>query len=302
LKSASRDSPDSIFRASANASRISTTPSPARLARSPALRAVVVPYAGIPQATRGLLAARPGIALHNLHHNAAPTAEMATALLLAAARTIVPADRALRRGDWTPRYASSRDVLCDGSTAVVLGYGAVGRRVAAACRGLGMNVTAVRRTPDARPDDGPAGIAGPDALPSLLPRANVLVICLPLTPDTEGLLGARELRALPDGAVLVNVGRASIVDEAALFAELASGRIAAGLDVWYRYPESEAARTATPPADQPFGALDNVVLSPHRAGHSARIEELRARALAELLAAAARGDPMPNRVDPVRGY
>jgi phosphoglycerate dehydrogenase-like enzyme len=277
------------------------TPDRARIEASTGLRAVVIPYAGVPRATRELLRGFPAVAVHNLHHNAAPTAELAVALLLAAGRTLVPLDRALRRRDWQPRYAPERreDFLCAGRTALVLGYGAVGRRVAAACRGLGMTVVATRRS---GPCPAPDEVFGPADLASLLPRAHALFVCLPSTGETDGLLGKAELARLPDGAVLVNVGRGPIVDEQALFDELRSGRLAAGLDVWYRYPEDEEARGDTAPATHPFWELENVVMSPHRAGLCAETERLRAEALAEMLNGAARGEPMPHRVDLEKGY
>jgi phosphoglycerate dehydrogenase-like enzyme len=277
------------------------TPDRERIEASVGVKAVVIPYAGVPRKTRELLLGFPAIAVHNLHHNAAPTAELAIALMLAAGKTLVPLDRALRARDWRPRYAPERrdDLLCAGRTALVLGYGAVGRRVADACRGLGMLVKATRR---GGPCTGPDEVHGPDALESLLPHAHVLFVCLPSTGETDGLLGAAQLARLPDGAVLVNVGRGPIVDEGALYRELVTGRIAAGLDVWYRYPEDEEARADTAPATQPFWDLHNVVLSPHRAGLAAETERLRAEALAEMLNGAARGQTMPHRVDLERGY
>ncbi|MHC4956068.1 MAG: NAD(P)-dependent oxidoreductase [Planctomycetota bacterium] len=275
------------------------TPTEADLNARPGLRAVVIPYAGVPRQTRELLATRPDLTLHNLHHNAAPTAEMAMALLLAAAKCVVPHDQALRRGDWSPRYEAPREMLLDGAHAVVIGHGEIGSRVARACGAIGMRVTAVRRTARGDEDMGTIAI---DRLDEALPEADAVVLALPLTPATEGMLDARRLAALPDGCCIVNVGRGLLVDESALFAELASGRLRAGIDVWYRYPESKGDATATPPSEFDFGALDNVVLSPHRAGHCARIEELRAEHLARLLLAAADGRPMPNRVDLEAGY
>jgi len=277
------------------------TPDRARIEASVGLQAVVIPYAGVPRATRELLHAFPAVRVHNLHHNAAPTAELAIALLLAAGKRLVPLDRALRRRDWRPRYAPERrdDLLCAGRTALVLGYGAIGRRVAAACRGLGMQVTATRKS---GPCPGPDEVHAPAELEALLPRAHALFVCLPSTGETDGLLSAARLARLPDGAVVVNVGRGPILDEKALYDELASGRLAAGLDVWYRYPEDEEARGDTAPATHPFHELRNVVLSPHRAGLCAETERLRAEALAEMLNGAARGAPMPHRVDLDRGY
>lgn len=265
------------------------------------LRAVVIPWAGVPSETLKLMRDFPGITLHNLHHNAAPTAELAVALLLAAAKCIVPLDGALRKHDWRPRYEKSRSVLLCGKTVLVLGYGAIGKRVAAVCRALGMQVAGVRRR-GAEPGT-PDEVHAPTALHELLPRAHAVVVCLPLTAETEGMLGARELALLPEGALLVNVGRAAIVDEDALYDALASGRLgAAGLDVWYEYPANEEARAQTPPSRRPFGELDNVVLSPHRGGLCKQTEALRAAALAELLLAAAQGRALPGAVDLEAGY
>lgn len=131
----------------------------------------------------------------------------------------------------------------------------------------------------------------------------MLVVAVPLTPETEGSLGARELALLPRGAVLVNVSRGPVIDEAALFEALQSGRLgAAGIDVWYCYPLSVDERRSTPPSQLPFGTLANVVLSPHRGGNTDRRDELWAGALARTLNAVARGEPVPHRVDLARGY
>jgi phosphoglycerate dehydrogenase-like enzyme len=93
------------------------------------------------------------------------------------------------------------------------------------------------------------------------------------------------------------------VDEKALYEALRARRLgAAGLDVWWRYPEGEAARASTPPSAFPFGDLDSVVLSPHRGGHGLGTEAERAVHLADLLNAIARGGPVPHRVDLEAGY
>jgi phosphoglycerate dehydrogenase-like enzyme len=272
---------------------------------SPNLQALIIPWAGLPEPTRRLMLDFPHIAVHNLHHNALPVAEHAIALLLAAMKSIVPMDRSLRGHDWSPRYQRKPSLLVSGKRALILGYGAIGRRVAALCRGLGMEVTAIQRHAEQPATDTPGdiAIATPEALHRLLPGAEALFVCLPHTPETTGILGAEELSLLPAGAVLINIARGPIVDEAALYRALSEGRLyAAGLDVWYNYPADEEARSHTPPADHPFHELDNVVMSPHRAGHTEGTERLRVEHLAELLNAAARGEPMPNRVDLQAGY
>ncbi len=266
------------------------------------LQRLVIPYAGLPPATAALLRARPHIQAHNLHHNAAPVAEMAVGLLIAAARRVVACDRALRVGDWRPRYTEEdRGLLLAEHTALIVGYGAIGRRVARVLRAFDMRVLGVRRR--GRGKDGEVALFGPDALDALLPRADVIVLATPLTEATRHLIDARRLDLLPPHAVLVNLARGAVVDEQALYEALRDGRLgAAGLDVWWHYPQDEAAREATPPSTYPFAELDNVVLSPHRAGHAAPTEELRARHLVQLLEAFAAGGVAPNRVDIEAGY
>lgn len=277
-------------------------PAEADLDASPRLRHLVIPYAGLPPATAAALAARPQIAVHNLHHNAAPVAEMVIGLLVAAARRVVACDQALRRHDWRPRYAEhDRGLLLAERTAVVVGYGAIGRRVARALVALDMHVLGVRRT--GRGQDGEVALFDPSALDALLERADVLILAVPLTDATRNLIDARRLALMPKHAVLVNVSRGGVIEEQALYDALVEGHLGgAGLDVWWRYPEREATREHTAPSALPFGELDSVVLSPHRAGHAAPTEALRARHLADLLHAAARGDEVPSRVHLDLGY
>ena len=283
---------------------ISGRPTRAQLTAAPDLRAVIIPWAGLPDEARDLMHDFPGIAVHNLHHNAAPVAELAVALLLAAAKFVLRYDRALRANDWRLRYErSTPTVLLEGRTALILGYGAIGRRVAVACRALGMTTLATRRRLAAPEMDGVTEVHPAAALHDLLPRAAAVIICLPHTPETDGLLGAVELALLPPGAVLVNIGRGPIVDEQALYEALRDGRLrAAGLDVWYSYPPDEASRAAWPPSDYPFHELDNVIMSPHRGGAADETARLRMTALAEMLNAAAAGLEISNRVDVAAGY
>jgi phosphoglycerate dehydrogenase-like enzyme len=283
---------------------ISGRPQPEQLSASPRLRALLIPWAGVPDTTRELMAGQPHIAVHNLHYNARPVAEHAIALLLAAAKGLLPPDRALRHNDWRPRYEPADSVMLEGKSALVLGYGAVGRRVVELCLGLGMEVAAIRRRPAATGREAsPVRVAAVAALHELLPDADVLIVCLPHTVETEGLIGAAELDLLPPGAIVINVGRGAVIDEGALYHALASGQLySAGLDVWYHYPASEHERANTPPSAYPFHELDNVVMSPHRAAHVTEKEEIRVELLAEMLNTAAREGSLPNPVDLEAGY
>lgn len=278
-------------------------PTAAQLTANASLCAVIVPFAGVPGSTLKLMADYPDISLHNLHHNARATAEMAVTLLLTAAKFVVPVDRELRHNDWTSRYEQRPIATLNGMRALILGYGRIGRHIAAPLQALGMTVTGVRR--HASPGDTAEGVPiyGIDALHELLPVSDALICVLPLTEETRGIISAAEFDLLPNDAIVVNVGRGPTIDERAFYAALHGGKLrAAAIDVWYRYPHEESERTDTPPSEYPFHELDNVVMSPHRAGFIGMAETTRLDHLADLLNAAAAGQPIPNEVDRVLGY
>lgn len=267
----------------------------------PDLRALVIPWAGMQSEVRTVMQAFPHVTVHNLHHNAIPTAENAIALLFAAAKWLVPVDRMFRGGDWTARYESYPALMLHGKTALILGYGAIGQHIGTVLRAMGMTVIATRRT-QRDPDNG---IYPASELHTLLPRANALMIALPGTPETEGLIGAEELALMPENSLLVNIGRGGIVDQHALYNALVNGPLnAAASDVWYNYPANRDAITHTMPADAPLHELDNMVMSPHRAGMggTGELETMRMIALAELLNTLASGDFSANRVNVDAGY
>lgn len=259
------------------------------------LRAVIVPYAGVPDRTCELVRQLPGVALYNLHFNAATTAEMAVGLLIAAARRIALGDRRLREGYWLGRQDESKSNLLTGRTACIYGYGEIGQRIGRVLEALEMRVVGVSRSGQA-----PARFADAD-LDEALSVSHVLVVAAPLTPQTRGRIGAREIGLLQPPRLVVNVGRAAIIDEAALFSGLESGDVAAaGLDVWYRYPQA-GDTGPVPPSRFDFASLPNVVMSPHRAGNGDLTEGMRAQGLAELLNRLIAGEDV-RPVDLDRGY
>lgn len=280
-------------------------PTPTRewLNASQNLQAVVIPWAGIPENTREIMVDYPEISLHNLHHNQYNTAEFGFALLLAAAKRIIPMDQALRQNDWSPRYTKPEAILLRGRTALILGYGEIGKALGSYCHGFGMKVLGIKNHPDKITEEQNAKIFGPEKLPLLLPKTDVLLIALPLTDKTENLIGKEEIALMPEGSLLVNIGRGPVVNQYALYDALISGHLrAAGSDVWYNYPDSKESRGNTTPANVPFNELDNFVLSPHRGGMVEEVEEQRIQALAALINAANRGEPIPNKVDLKAGY
>jgi phosphoglycerate dehydrogenase-like enzyme len=279
---------------------ISGRPTVEQLEASPNLHTVLIPWAGLPEATAELMVEYPDIAIHNLHHNAVTTAETALTLMMAAAKHLIPIERSFRAHDWRPRYKPNPALTLTGKTALILGYGHIGRHIGRVCAALGMRILAIRKNPV---EDSIAEVHPPEALHQLLPKANILFLTLPLTDETRGLVGEKEIRLLPKGAVVINVGRGPVLDQHALYNALKDGCLhSAGVDVWYNYPPDEDSRANTPPADVPFHELDNIVMSPHRGGGSAEIEIRRMQYLAHFLNLAAAGEPLPNQINLERGY
>jgi len=166
-----------------------------------------------------------------------------------------------------------------GKTLGILGYGRIGQNVAQRARAFGMNVCAIRR--DIRRSSGNelALLGGPDMTDEVMRRSDYVVISMPATPDTIGSIGRKRLGLMKLAAFLINVARAEIIDEDALYEALAQRSIAgAALDVWYRYPR-EAGSTA--PATRPFHELPNVLMTPHVSGWTAGMIEARAKLIAE---------------------
>jgi phosphoglycerate dehydrogenase-like enzyme len=260
---------------------------PGVLDRAIALRTIIVPWAGIPRPLVHAVAesGRTDVAIRNIHHNAASAAETGLALLLTAARGVHRMDPVLRAGDWRPRYAPRPARRLEGGRAVVLGRGAIGSRLARGLDGLGMSVATF-----GRPESGDRWPAS--ELAARIHGADVLMIAIPAGTDTDRLVDGPVLDAIT-GGIVVNIARASVVDEDALYERLADGRLfAAGLDVWWRVPNGPEEHPTTIPSHRPFHELDNVAMTPHVGGGLGEpgIERARAEAIAGVLAELAR-DP-----------
>ncbi len=280
---------------------ISGLPDRESIEASPNLKRLIIPWAGLPAKTRDLMRDYPQITIHNIHHNAVPMAEMAITLMLALAKELIPIDSALRKNDWSLRYRSDIIIQLAGKKVLIVGYGSVGKEIASRCRAFDMTVTAIRSSGTGKDADGVI-VYAPSDLEELLPAAEVLFLSVPLTNRTKEMIGKRQLSLLPDRAIVINLSRGRIINEQALYESLKGGKIRAGLDVWYNYPEDAPSRANTPPSEYPLNELPNVVMTPHLAGHSDRIEVYRAEEIAALLSLAAKGKSLPNLVDLQRGY
>ena len=215
----------------------------------------------------------------------AATADLTLALILAVRRRLVEGDRLIRTGGWSGSW--SEGFLGDqvtGSTLGIVGLGGIGSAVARRAIAFEMRVLYTRRT------RAETELGQYRPLDALLQESDVVTLHAPLTPETAGLVDARRLALLRNGAALVNTARGEIVDEEALVGELVSGRIAAGLDVFANEPH-------VPPELQD---LPNVVLTPHLGSATRQAREAMTRLVVDNLLAFERGGPLLTPVAPDR--
>ncbi|MFC2076867.1 2-hydroxyacid dehydrogenase [candidate division KSB1 bacterium] len=226
-----------------------------------------------------------GIAVANTPgYGSDAVAEHGLALILAAGRRLVEADRGIRRDGWATGLVGME---LRGKTLGIVGLGSIGSRLAEIGRGLGMEVIVHTRNPSAK-RASEHGVEFVE-LDELLERSHVVSLHAAQTKETEGLIGAAELKKMRPEAIFINTARAALVDDVALVRALNEGWIAgAGIDVF----ESEP-----PPADNPLFDLDNVVLSPHIAYNTAEARERLKRMVQENIVNFFQGQPC-NIVNP----
>ena len=259
------------------------------------LRLVQVPGAGLDRIDR--LAVPAGAWLANAYGHEIGIAEYVIGVMLAWTRELARLDGALHRGTWLSQWAVGTPPPpawpeLAGKTLGIVGYGRIGRCLAPRARAFDKTVLATRR--DLSTPDGLVELRGPDGLHEVLARSDYVAITASLSPDTRGLIGQRELRTMKPSALLVNVARAEIVDENALYEALAGKTIAgAALDVWYRYPTGAG---VTLPSHRPFHELPNVLMTPHVSGWTEGMLEARAALIADNVARVARGEPPVNLI------
>lgn len=238
-----------------------------------------------------------GIAVSNTRGvQALPIAEHVMAVVLALAKQMPFVIENQQQSRWAQNEFVGERLpwLLHGRTLGLVGVGTIGSEIAKRAAAFGMRVIALRR----RPAYGVIGhverVYGKEELDEFLGQCQVIVVAAPLTPETHGLLGEQQFAQLPKGAIVVNVGRAKIVDTDALIAALKSGHLGgASLDVFPQEPL---------PSDHPLWSTPNVILTPHtsgfRRGHWDEVVDLYAENIQRWL----KGEPLKYRIEPELGY
>ncbi|WP_433180869.1 NAD(P)-dependent oxidoreductase [Actinoallomurus sp. CA-150999] len=254
----------------------------AAVAAAPHLAFVQMPSVGVDSLDVDALTAAGVPVANTAGANARSVAEWALSAALDLSRQLSWADRRMREGGWPQLEAAARgsDELANRRVGV-LGMGAIGAEAARLFEALGCQVAYWSRR---RRDTGVY-----QEIDDLLAGSDILVVCLPRTPETVGLLDSRRLALLPAGAFLVNVARGGIAPDADVLAALESGRLAgAALDVFDDEPL---------PADHPLRRHENVLLSPHAAGSTRQSQLNIITAVIDNIRAAVEGRPVANIVN-----
>ena len=235
---------------------------------------------------------RPGILITNARGVfSRPVAEYVVMMALAVSRRLPQLLELQRERTWQPLEGRELASLTVG----VVGLGSLGSEVARSLVALGTRVVATRRDPAAGESIGGVEVlGGPGALPALLAASDIVVLAVPLTPETAGLLGPDELAAMRPDGWLVNVSRPRVVDEQALLRVLRDGRIGGAV--------LDAFRDGPLPPGSPFYDLDNVIVTPNTSWSTDRVLDRSIALFCENLERYRRGELLLNLVDPSAGY
>ena len=239
---------------------------------------------------------------------ATPIAEHVVCMMLAFSRLLPTVFRAQQNREWLDQDLMTRKIReIRRRTIGIVGYGSIGREVARLIKPFGVTILAVKRNPDMPDEQGysientgdlkgalPDKIFGPDKLHEVLRLSDYVVLAVPLTNETRGMIDAPALAAMKPGSCLINIARGGVVDERALIAALKEGVIAgAALDVFDEEPL---------PKDSAFWGMENVILTPHYAGSSRPYLRRAFEVLVENLRRYERKEPLLNVIDLARGY
>lgn len=273
------------------------------------LRWVQFHWAGVDHAVEAPILKRPDVVATTLSGAAASQmAEYAVMMMLACGRRLAQAAVLQQRRDWpSDRWERFTPMELRGSTVGIIGYGSIGRETARLLAAFGATVLAAKRDAMHPEDTGytPEGLGDPEgnlvqrlypfqAVRSMVKECDFVLVCVPLTPQTRGMVNAEVLQAMKPGAMLIDVSRGGVIDSAALLETLRKGSIGgAALDVFAEEPL---------PADHPLWQMPNVIITPHVAGFSTHYDERAVALFSENLMRYLAGLPLYNRINLDQGY
>jgi phosphoglycerate dehydrogenase-like enzyme len=245
-------------------------PSPELLECAKQLKLFIFPGAGVQHLVSWFneVGRHRGIILVNGHSNAVFVAQHVVAMLLAILNNIIPHHNWMKAGQWRKGDADAKNLPMKGRVIGLLGYGAINQKVHKLLSGFDVRFAALRRNWESQDISLPTPIQRytPSQLHEFLEEIDTLIVALPLTSETEDLIGYDELLRLGDKGIIVNVARGAVLNQNGLYQVLQERKIAgAAIDVWYTYQPEPDENGRKYPYEKPFHSLDNILLSPHHA-------------------------------------
>lgn len=267
------------------------------------LKLFQIPFAGVDQLDLSLYKDRKDIFICNVHTNRTAVAEHAFALMLALAKNIVTNDRDLRLGRWHGFSSKEPTIQLQGKSLGIIGLGSIGWEIAKIGYALGMKIFALKREikeKDLEKKKILEFLGANKDLEKVIKESDFIIITVPLTQKTKGLIGKKELK-LMQGKYLVNISRGAVIDEEALFKSLEEHYLSgAAIDTWYQYPTNEQKEIL--PSQYNFHKLENVVMSPHTAGYSDRALEENIKSVFDNIVRIYYGEEPENQIAPELEY
>ncbi len=260
--------------------------------------------AGIDKIGRDAAIEREDLIVCNNHTNAEEVAEYTMMLLLATAKHIRHSDSNIRQGNWKFAWGGPLpNIELRNKTCLIVGLGNIGTEVAKRLKGFNLQIYAATRSGEVKTSGLVDRVVCVEDIIEVLPIVDFIILSLPLTPNSKGLVDSTFLKAMKSNAILVNISRGQIIDEEALYIALKENQIGgAALDVWWDYPAKWGGSGKMPSEKFPFHELDNVLLSPHRAAYSENIMNDQTIFVAENILRYIRGEKPQNQVDMKLGY
>lgn len=262
------------------------------------LKLIQIPFAGVDKLDFSLYKNYPDIFICNIHANKNAVAEHAFGLILALAKNIVINDRDLRLGRWHGFATKEPTVQLQGRSLGIVGLGSIGWEIAKIGHALGMKVFALKRKikeKDLKKKNILEFLGEKKDLEKVIKESDFIVVAVPLTKETSGLIGEKELK-LMKGKYLINISRGTVISEEALVKSLKEHHLSgAAIDTWYQYPSSEQKEML--PSKYGFQKLNNVVMSPHTAGYTDRALNENIKSVFDNIVKIYYGEEPENQID-----
>jgi len=267
------------------------------------LKLIQIPFVGVDKLDFDLYRNYPNIFICNIHANKNAVAEHAFALALALAKNIVIDDRDLRVGKWHGFSTKEPTIQLQGKSLGIVGLGSIGWEIAKIGHSLGMKVFALKRKieeRDLKKKNILKFLGEKKDLEKVIKESDFIVVAVPLTRETKGLIGGKELKLMKE-KYLINISRGIVINEEALFEFLKEGNLAgAAIDTWYQYPTSKQKEIL--PSKYDFHKLDNVVMSSHTAGYTNRALEENIKSVFDNIVKIYYGEEPENQINPELEY